>query len=81
MRAEICDMCDVIFAHGQRSADGTAAITFGPLFSVSITMCASKSTVNRRSLSFHNTKKKSNNSVDFPKQQALLIRVVRDDWK
>jgi len=36
MRGEICDMCDVIFAHGQRSADGTAAITFGPLFSVSI---------------------------------------------
>jgi hypothetical protein len=55
MRAEICDMCDVIFAHGQRSADGTAAITFGPLFSVSK---SSKSTVNRRSLSLYNTKRK-----------------------
>ena len=40
MRAEICDVCDVIFSHGQRSADGTAAITFGPLFSVSRNWCS-----------------------------------------
>ena len=34
MLGEICDVCDVIFQHGQRSPDGTAAIMFGPLFSV-----------------------------------------------
>ena len=34
MRGEICDVCDVIFQHGQRTEDGLAAIMFGPLFSV-----------------------------------------------
>jgi len=32
MRAEICDVCEAVFHHGQRSEDGTAAIQFGSLF-------------------------------------------------
>lgn len=34
MRSDICDVCDVIFQHGQRTDDGLAAIQFGPLFSM-----------------------------------------------
>ena len=34
MRGEICDVCEVIFNHGQRTEGGEAAIQFGELFSV-----------------------------------------------
>ena len=34
MRGDICEVCDVVFNHGQRTDDGLAAIQFGQLFSV-----------------------------------------------
>jgi len=34
MRGDICEVCDVIFRHGQRTDDGLAAIQFGQLFSI-----------------------------------------------
>ena len=34
MRGDICEVCEVIFRHGQRTDDGLAAIQFGQLFSV-----------------------------------------------
>merc|ERR1712137_118947 len=34
MRADICDVCEVIFKSGQRSEDGCAAIQFGELFEI-----------------------------------------------
>ena len=34
LRGEICDVCDAVFSHGQRTDDGLAAIQFGFLFSV-----------------------------------------------
>ena len=34
MRADICDVCEVIFQNGQRSEDGCAAVQFGELFEV-----------------------------------------------
>ena len=37
MRADICDVCEVIFQSGQRSEDGCAAIQFGELFEVTST--------------------------------------------
>ena len=36
MRADICDVCEVIFKSGQRSEDGCAAIQFGELFEVGV---------------------------------------------
>ena len=38
MRGDICEVCDVIFGHGQRTDDGLAAIQFGQLFSVGLQM-------------------------------------------
>ena len=34
MQGDICEVCDVIFHHGQRTEEGLAAIQFGQLFSV-----------------------------------------------
>jgi len=34
MRGDICEVCEVIFRHGQRTDDGLAAIQFGQLFSI-----------------------------------------------
>jgi len=34
MRADICDVCEVIFQNGQRSEDGCAAVQFGELFEI-----------------------------------------------
>ena len=36
MRADICDVCEVIFQNGQRSEDGCAAVQFGELFEVGV---------------------------------------------